>query len=364
MNGTRGSTSLSHDSEFSGMRNLRNPLITPNVEDVNGSSDGVEYGNSSTKDKPAADTNCWRRNCRDPFRRLCWIFSSVSLVVNLGAAALVIYYFAVINNGTVSPNTPPAPESNCSLAAGEELQVIQLNSTTAQLCWATVNVTSPRLTAPYVLHLSDWFTNTSSYVAYSGTNNTKVLPQLIPHVQYNVTLERYTEIGSPPIVTSTNFSLNTDSNAGFVCGGARYKKPFALHILLRACISRCAALPEAFCSACLYRCSSMDDLTFLKVNRETAKKMIQQCLVDSAGIPSLAVPCMVAKGMSTNCSKCWYEEGLCTLGKCFGEYTCGAETRFVRGCLVDSVLIIELLFVLMTRSMLVESPGCRLHKLQ
>jgi hypothetical protein len=64
----------------------------------------------------------------------------------------------------------------------------------------------------------------------------------------------------------------------------------------------------------------MSDLEFLKTHRNTAKAMIQACLIGAAGLPKLAVPCMVAHGMSTNCSVCWYEEGLCTIANCFRTF--------------------------------------------
>jgi hypothetical protein len=58
-------------------------------------------------------------------------------------------------------------------------------------------------------------------------------------------------------------------------------------------------------SAPLRSCSFESDIAFFKSNRLTAKKMIQACLIDNAGLPQFAVPCMVAHGMTVNCSQCW-----------------------------------------------------------
>ena len=174
----------SHASEFSDLAGypLSQPLTATHATGDNAEHDGRAHAN---------DSNCLRQHLRSPCARACWVIASFSITINVVVASLMVYFYLLTSSGGgTNPPLPPASNANCTLAHGEELQAVQLNSTTMRICWTTVNVTSTRETAPYVLRLSDWFSDTQSYIAYSGTNNSVVIYDLIPHVTYNISLER------------------------------------------------------------------------------------------------------------------------------------------------------------------------------
>jgi hypothetical protein len=191
-------------SEFEGLdgldqnNQLRDPLLPVVAAEAVKSAQLDSGGRSS----------CWKRQCGDRFRRTCWIVSILSVLLNIASGGLIVFYFVVLNPSNNHTRPLPPDMTNCSLEAGEEMQVLPINSTTAHFCWSTVNRTSSRLQSPYVLHLSDWFTDTPDYVAYSGVNNSVVLYDLVPFFPYNITLERYTDIGVDPVVTQMQVTFN------------------------------------------------------------------------------------------------------------------------------------------------------------
>jgi hypothetical protein len=254
--------------------------IGTDIISTGGQKNTQPNNNKSVRVNNKASCFC-RRQCRDSFHRACWTVNIVSIFLNAVSLFLFVFYFAVLNPGTVVPVVPPAGDANCSLSNGTVFTAQQLNSTTVNFCWSVVNRTSSRLQTPYILRLSDWFTNTSDYIAYSGTNNSVVIHDLIPYVPYSASIERYSDIGEDPVVTSLTMTLN----------------------------------------GTMHGCSTPKDINFFKSNRSTAKKMIQTCILINVGVPDLVVPCMEAHGMSVNCSECWYREGLCTALKCLGPCT-------------------------------------------
>jgi len=207
-----------------GVENSSTQLTDPLMRSADGqqSNTAAFVASSGSESKLARENR--RHTCRDPFSRLWYTISGVSLFVNLALGGLIVYYMVVVNGGgPVGPPPKPATQTNCSLSSGTAIQANQMNSTSMHVCWSPINVTSTRVYAPYVLRLSDWFTNTSSYVAYSGTNTSVVFYDLIPNIIYNISVERYIDIGVDPIVSNMSLMLNSSNDAGWVV--ATYLKP-------------------------------------------------------------------------------------------------------------------------------------------